>query len=182
LLVRDPRIDFITFTGSTKVGAEIKAASGLRRVALELVGTGQTIVHSDADLAAAAPVCARNAMRLSGQSCASVQNIHVHQSRYDERIQLLGYEVRKLRSRGPLDPETDVGTLIDEAAAQRIEAWTKEAIAGGARPLVGGGGRRGAQLEPTLLVDVDPSMQVVCNEVFGPLASVQTYTDIEDVF
>ena len=181
LLVRDPRIDFITFTGSTRVGAEIKAASGLRRVALELGGTGQTIIHSDADIDEAAPICARNAMRLAGQSCASVQNIYVHASRYDEFAAKLGAEVRKLKAGDPLDPETDIGTLIDEAAAERVETWIGEAVSAGAR-VAAGGGRRGAQIEPTLLLDVTPSMQVVCNEVFGPLASVQPYSDIEDVF
>ncbi|MYZ47595.1 aldehyde dehydrogenase family protein [Rhizobiales bacterium L72] len=181
LLVRDPRVDFITFTGSTKVGAEIKAASGLRRVALELGGTGQTIVHSDADIAEAAPVCARNAMRLAGQSCASVQNVYVHESLYDRFVERMADEVRGLRIGDPLEPETDVGTLIDENAAKRVESWVSEAVARGAK-LLAGGGRRGAQVEPTLLVDVEPSMQVVCNEVFGPVASVQRYSDIEDMF
>jgi acyl-CoA reductase-like NAD-dependent aldehyde dehydrogenase len=181
LLARDPRIDFITFTGSTRVGAEIKAASGLRRVALELGGTGQTILHHDADVDAAAPVCARNAMRLAGQSCASVQNIYVHEARYDEFATKLAAEVRKLKTGDPLDPETDVGCLIDEAAAARVEAWIREAVAGGARVVVGGG-RLGAQLEPTLLLDVNPSMQVVCSEVFGPVVSVQRFSDVETVF
>jgi acyl-CoA reductase-like NAD-dependent aldehyde dehydrogenase len=181
LLVRDPRIDFITFTGSTRVGAEVKAASGLRRVALELGGTGQTIVHADADIDEAATVCARNAMRLAGQSCASVQNIYVHESRYDELTAKLTAEIKKLRTGDPLDPETDVGTLIDENAAKRVESWIAEAVSGGARIAVGGG-RRGAQLEPTLLLDVDPSMQVVCSETFGPLASVQSYSVLDDVF
>lgn len=181
LMVRDPRVDFVTFTGSGRVGAEIKAASGLRRVALELGGTGQTVIHEDADLAAAAPVCARNAMRLAGQSCASVQNIYVHASRHDEFVALLQAEVAKLKTGDPLDPDTDVGTLIDERAACRVESWADEAVAMGARRLAGGA-RRGAQLEPTLLVDVTPAMQVVNSEVFGPLATVQRFTDIEAVF
>ena len=181
LLVRDPRVDFVTFTGSTRVGAEIKAASGLRRVALELGGTGQTIVHADADIEEAAPVCARNAMRLAGQSCASVQNIYAHESLYDRFVERVAEEVRKLRIGDPLDPDTDVGTLIDEAAARRVESWVKEAVERGAR-LLAGGGRHGAQIEPTLLVDVDPSMQVVCNEVFGPVASIQRYSDVEAMF
>ena len=104
LLVRDPRIDFITFTGSTKVGAEIKAASGLRRVALELGGTGQTIIHSDADIDEAAPICARNAMRLAGQSCASVQNVYVHESRYEEfaaKLDGRSAQAQGRRSAGP---------------------------------------------------------------------------------
>jgi acyl-CoA reductase-like NAD-dependent aldehyde dehydrogenase len=88
-LVRDPRVDFISFTGSSRVGAEIKAASGLRRVALELGGNGPTIVCADADVDEAAALCARNAMRLAGQSCISVQNVYVHESvkeRFLERM------------------------------------------------------------------------------------------------
>lgn len=181
LLVRDPRIDFLTFTGSTRVGEEVKAASGLRRVALELGGTGQTIVHEDADLAAAAQVCARNSMRLAGQSCASVQNIFVHETRQAAFAELLKAEVAKLRTGDPLDLETDVGTLIDEPAATRVQSWAEEAVAQGAC-LVTGGTRRGAQLDPTLLIDVTPSMTVVKSEVFGPLASVLPFTDINAVF
>jgi acyl-CoA reductase-like NAD-dependent aldehyde dehydrogenase len=178
--VRDPRVDFISFTGSTRVGAEIKGASGLRRVALELGGTGQTIVHADGDIEAAAPLCARNAVRLAGQSCISVQNIYVHESVYDGFVGRLAAEVGKLKLGDPLDPDTDVGTLIDEAAARRVQAWVEEAVTGGARTLTGGS-RIGAQVEPTLLVDVNPSMKVVCNEVFGPVLSVQPYSDLDEV-
>jgi acyl-CoA reductase-like NAD-dependent aldehyde dehydrogenase len=180
LLVRDSRVDFITFTGSTRVGAEIKAASGLRRVALELGGTGQTIVHADGDIDAAAPMCARNAMRLAGQSCISVQNVYAHESVHDRFVDRLAEEIRRLEVGDPLDPGTDVGTLIDVDAARRVESWVADAIAGGARALTGAK-RTGAQFEPTLLVDVDPAMKVVCNEVFGPVVSVQRYSDLDRV-
>jgi acyl-CoA reductase-like NAD-dependent aldehyde dehydrogenase len=181
LMVRDDRVDFVTFTGSTRVGAEIKAASGLKRVALELGGTGQTIIHSDGDIDAAAPVCARNAVRLAGQSCISVQNVYAHESVYDRFVARLSEEVAKLKLGDPMDETTDVGTLIDEAAAKRVESWIDEAVASGAT-LLNGGRRHGAQIEPTLLVDVKPEMKVVCNEVFGPALSVQRYSDIEDMF
>jgi len=180
LLVRDPRVDFITFTGSTKVGKEIKEASGLRRVALELGGTGQTIIHADGDIEAAAPLCARNAVRLAGQSCISVQNVYAHVSVYDRFVERLKAEIGKMKLGDPLDPETDVGTLIDEAAAKRVESWVTEAVGEGAR-LLTGGKRKGAQVEPTLLVDVKPAMKVVCNEIFGPVLSVQPYEDLEKV-
>jgi acyl-CoA reductase-like NAD-dependent aldehyde dehydrogenase len=179
-LVRDPRVDFITFTGSSRVGAEIKAASGLRRVALELGGAGQTIVHADAAVADAAAVCARNAMRLAGQSCISVQTVYVHESVHDAFLTAMVAAVKALRVGDPLDPSTDVGTLIDEAAARRVEAWVGEAVAGGARTLTGAG-RRGAQLAPTVLTGVNPNMKVVCEEVFGPVASVLPYTDFNAV-
>src|SRR5215471_13886779 len=180
-LVRDPRVDFITFTGSSRVGAEIKAASGLRRVALELGGNGTTIVCGDAAAADAAPLCARNAMRLSGQSCISVQTVYAHRTIYDRFVDLVVAEVKKLKLGDPLDPATDVGTLIDERAAQRVEAWINEAAKGGAR-LLAGGKRHGAQIEPTVLADVTPSMKVVCEEIFGPVIGLLPYDDIEQVF
>jgi acyl-CoA reductase-like NAD-dependent aldehyde dehydrogenase len=179
-LVRDPRVDFITFTGSSRVGAEIKAASGLRRVALELGGNGPTIVHADASIEESAPQCARNAMRLAGQSCISVQNLYVHDSLYELFVARLVAEVETLKVGDPLNPETDVGTLNDEAAACRIEDWVKEATAAGAQVLTGGW-RQGAQFQPTVLVNVRPEMKVVCDEVFGPVVSVQRYSDLDAV-
>ena len=180
-LVRDPRVDFISFTGSPRAGAEIKAASGLRRVALELGGNGVTIVHADADIAAAAPVCARNAMRLAGQSCISVQTVYVHSSLYEQFLDLVFDEVKKLKLGDPLDPSTDVGTLIDEQAARRVESWIDEATFGGAR-VVTGGKRHGAQLQPTVIAGAKPDMKVVCEEVFGPVISLAPYDDIDAVF
>jgi acyl-CoA reductase-like NAD-dependent aldehyde dehydrogenase len=180
-LVRDPRVDFVTFTGSTRVGAEIKAASGLRRVALELGGTGTTIVHEDADMAAAAPVCARNAMRLAGQSCISVQTVYVHRKLYEPFVEAVAADARKLTLGDPMDPATDVGTLIDEGAARRVEAWIGQAVQDGAR-LLTGGKRHGAQIEPTVLADVSRSMRVVCEEVFGPVVGLLPYDDIDEVF
>jgi acyl-CoA reductase-like NAD-dependent aldehyde dehydrogenase len=180
-LVRHPDVDFITFTGSSRVGAEIKAASGLRRVALELGGDGPTIVAADGSVEDSAPVAARNAMRLAGQSCISVQNVYVHESLYEAFVARLVQEVKTLKTGDPLDPATDVGTLIDEAAAKRVEVWVREAVEQGARVLTGGR-RTGAQVEPTVLVDVKPSMRVVCDEVFGPVVSVQRFKDIDAVF
>jgi len=178
-LVRDARVDFISFTGSSRVGAEIKAASGLKRVALELGGNGPTIVHDDAAITDCAPVCALNAMRLAGQSCISVQNLYVHDRVYDRFVTALVNAVKALKLGDPLDPGTDVGTLIDEMAAKRVEQWIKAAIAGGAKALTGGE-RHGAQLAPTVLVEVDAKMQVVFEEVFGPVVTVQRYHDLDE--
>jgi acyl-CoA reductase-like NAD-dependent aldehyde dehydrogenase len=180
-LVRDPRVDFVTFTGSSRVGAEIKAASGLRRVALELGGNGTTIVCADADLDEAAALCARNSMRLAGQSCISVQNIYVERGVYDAFLEKMVPRVKQLRLGDPLDPKTDVGTLIDEAAAKRVEQWVAEAQSQGAR-LLAGGARRGAAYEPTVLADVRPAMKVVCEEVFGPVATVQLFDELAPLF
>ena len=180
-LVADPGVDFITFTGSSRAGAAIKAASGLRRVALELGGNGATIVHDDADLAPAAQACARNSMRLAGQSCISVQSVYVQERVYEAFLKLIETEVGKLVLGDPLDPATDVGTLIDEGAARRVESWVREAATAGAH-VVTGGRRHGAAFEPTVLTDVKPQMKVVCDEVFGPVVNVISYKTLDEAF
>jgi acyl-CoA reductase-like NAD-dependent aldehyde dehydrogenase len=180
-LVADPRVEFITFTGSSRAGAAIKASSGLRRVALELGGNGATIVHDDADLAPAAAVCARNSMRLAGQSCISVQSVYVQERVAGPFLAMMEAEVRKMKLGDPLDPATDVGTLIDEAAAQRVEDWVQEAVLTGAK-VATGGHRHGAAYEPTLLADLRPKMKVVCEEVFGPVVNVIAYKTPADAF
>jgi len=180
-LVADPRVDFVSFTGSSRTGAAVNAASGLRRVALELGGNNATFVHDDADLARAAEACARNAMRLAGQSCVSVQSVYVHEQVGDAFLALLEAEVGKLKLGDPLDPGTDVGTLIDVQAAQRVENWVNEAVRAGAR-VVTGGRRHGAAFEPTVLCAVKPDMKVVCEEVFGPVVNVIPYKALDDAF
>lgn len=178
-LVSSPIIDFVTFTGSSAAGADIKARSGLRRVALELGGNGVTIVHDDADLEVASSACARNSMRLAGQSCISVQTVCIHRRVYDRFVELLVSKVGKLRLGDPMSNDTDVGTLIDEAAAVRVESWVQEAVEAGAN-LLAGGKRRGAAVEPTVLTRVSREMKVVCDEVFGPVLSVMPYDDISE--
>ena len=180
-LVADARVEFITFTGSSRAGAAIKAASGLRRVALELGGNGATIVHDDADLAPAAAVCARNSMRLAGQSCISVQSVYVQERVADAFLAMMEAEVRKMKLGDPLDAATDVGTLIDEAAARRVEDWVQEAALTGAK-IAAGGHRHGAAYEPTLLANLKPKMKVVCEEVFGPVVNVIAYKAPADAF
>jgi acyl-CoA reductase-like NAD-dependent aldehyde dehydrogenase len=178
-LVADPRVDFITFTGSSRAGAAIKAASGLRRVALELGGNNVTIVHDDADVVPAAAACARNAVRLSGQSCISVQSVYVHHHIYEHVTGLIADQVRKMKLGDPLDPATDVGTLIDEAAARRVESWVEEASSQGARVVVGGHRHRAAY-EPTVLTGVNSGMKVVCEEIFGPVLNVLSYESLDE--
>lgn len=180
-LVRDERVDFISFTGSVRAGSEIRASCGLKRVALELGGIGPTIVHADAEVRTAAVQCARNGVRLAGQSCVSVQIVHVHASIASAFTASLVEEVGRMKVGDPLDPETDVGPLIDERAATRIEEWVADAAGGGARILIGGS-RDGAFYAPTVLTDVKPDMKVVCEEVFGPVISVIPYDDVDHVF
>lgn len=180
-LMADPRVGFVSFTGSIPVGKIIRSSIGLKRAALELGGVGPTFVHGDADLGAAAAACARNGVLLAGQSCVSVQNVYVAGAVYDEFVERLHAEVERVRFGDPMDPSTEVGTLIDTAAAQRVEGLIERAAKAGATVLCGAE-RSGAQLSATVLTDVDERMEVVRDEVFGPVVTVQPYTDIEPIF
>ena len=120
-------------------------------------------------------------MRLAGQSCISVQSVYVQERVCETFLGLIEAEIRKLKLGDPLDPATDVGTLIDEAAARRVESWVEEAATAGAR-VVTGGRRHGAAFEPTLLTRVEPNMKVVCEEVFGPVVNVIPYGKLEHAF
>lgn len=179
IMVGDRRVDFISFTGSTEVGRRIRANAGLKRVTLELGGVGPTIVHRDADLEAAALACARNAFLLAGQSCVSVQNVYVHRDVAQRFTTLLLEETARIRVGDPMDPDTEVGTLIDETAARRVETMIDGSVASGAR-ILAGGARSGALMQPTVLADVDGSMSVAAQEIFGPALSLLIYDDIAD--
>ncbi len=178
-LVDHSGVDMLTFTGSSRVGAEIRARAGLRPVTLELGGTGPTIVCDDANVDAITPILARNAVRLAGQSCISVQVIYAPRPMAEELGAKVAAAMEALVVGDPLAAATDVGTLIDEAAARRVEAWVEEAAASGATVLTGGT-RDGAAFAPTLLADVNREMKVVCDEVFGPVASILAYDDLDE--
>jgi len=180
-MIADPRVDFISFTGSIPVGQRIRAAAGLKRVALELGGVGSTFVHHDADVVAAAKACARNAMALAGQSCISVQNVYVHQQVHEAFTEAVAREIDTIRFGDPLLPDTDVGTLIDEQAARRVEDVVGRAVDAGAT-LLRGGSRQGAQLGACLLTRVQADMAIVRDEIFGPAMTVQTYDELGPLF
>lgn len=180
-LVSDARVDFVSFTGSIPVGKRIRDSMGMKRVALELGGVGPTFVHRDADVAAAVKACARNAVALAGQSCISVQNVYVHKAVHEAFVDAIGREIDAIRFGDPLDMATDVGTLIDEQAAVRVEGMLQRAVDAGARPLRGWK-RSGAQLSATILTNVKPEMDVVCDEIFGPAMTIQPYEQIEPIF
>lgn len=179
-LVRHPGVDLINFTGSNRVGARIVSIAGLRRVLLELGGTGATVVMADANLAAAARMCIPAAFGLAGQSCVSTQRLYVQRPAVEAFLGHFLPLVDAIRVGDPADPATDLGPMVTEDAARRVEAWVTEAVAGGARTLRGGA-RRGAVLPPTVLTDVTPQMRVVCEEVFGPVVSIIPFDDVDEV-
>jgi glyceraldehyde-3-phosphate dehydrogenase (NADP+) len=178
-LLDDPRIRMITFTGSARAGWYIRQRAHTKKVALELGGNAGVVVEQDADLAHAAQRCAAGGFAYAGQSCISVQRILVHGDVYSEFVGALVGRVKQLCVGPPLDEAADLCSMIDEAAAQRAEAWIREAQAGGAEIAVGGG-RKGAVLQPTVLLNTSSAMKVNCEEVFAPVVTVRPYTSFDD--
>src|SRR5580693_5870132 len=178
LLVTDERIKLISFTGSVPVGWDIKRRAGKKKVALELGGNAAVIVHSDADLEYAAERCVSGGFGYAGQTCISVQRILVEHSVYGKFTDLFVEGVKKLKIGDPLDESTDVGPLIRESDAIRTTAWVDEAVRAGAR-LLCGGGRKNLIVEPTVLTGTKPDMKVNCQEVFGPVVTVEPYKDFD---
>ena len=178
-LVQDERIRLLTFTGSPIIGWALKNQAGRKRVTLELGGNAGVIVHRDADIKYAAARVAWGGFSYAGQSCISVQRVYVHADVYDAFRAELVRRVKALKTGDPLDEATDVGPMIDSAAAERVEAWVDEARLGGAQVLTGGT-RTGNLWQPTVLEDLEPDMRVSCQEVFAPLVGLYRYTDISE--
>jgi acyl-CoA reductase-like NAD-dependent aldehyde dehydrogenase len=178
-LTTHPAVALVNFTGSGHVAEQIIREIGLKRTVLELGGNAPTIVHGDADLDRAVPECVGAAFALNGQSCVSTQRIYAQESIYQSFLDALVAQAAELKPGDPFDPASGIGPVIDEATAQRIESWIKEAVAGGAR-IACGGGRHGTLVEPTVIVDAEPTMRVVCDEVFGPVVTVLRYRELDE--
>lgn len=178
-LVSDDRLKMLTFTGSVPVGWSLKQKSGKKKVTLELGGNAAVIVHSDADVENAADRCVAGGFSYAGQSCISVQRIYVQRAVHDKFLARLIEGVKKLKVGDPLDEATDVGPMISEAAARRAATWIEEAVAGGAKLLVGGT-RQGSVLAPTVLVNTRADMKVSCQEVFAPVVIVEPYDEFAE--
>lgn len=178
-LVRHAGVDKVTFTGSLEVGRRILATAGVKKVTLELGNSSPVVVAADAELKTAAAKIAIGANYNSGQVCISTQRCYVEAAVYDAFKPLLLEAVAELNVGDPLDPSTDVGPMISEAEATRVEAWVAEAVAQGAR-LLCGGKRRGNVLEPVVLEEVQPEMKVMCDEVFGPVLSLVRCRDFAE--
>jgi glyceraldehyde-3-phosphate dehydrogenase (NADP+) len=179
ILIEDPRVRLITFTGSAAAGWAIRAKAGTKRVALELGGNAGVIVEPDADLSWAASRCAAGGFTYAGQSCISTQRIYVHEDVSGAFLDAFLPKVAALKVGDVLDEQTDVGPMITLEAAQRVERWIDEAKAGGAQ-VATGGTRRGAFLSPTVLLRTTPEMKVNCEEVFAPLVTVTPYRRLDE--
>lgn len=179
-LVEHRDVDAVSFTGGVAAGRTIAASAGLKPVILELGGNSPNIVHADANLDWAARALVAGGFSNTGQSCNSVQRIYAHAAIHDELLERLSARTDALEVGDPLDPRTDVGTLVDESNARRVESWVEEAVSQGAA-VVSGGRREGALYWPTVLTGVVPGMKVCASEIFGPVVSVIRYDDIGEV-
>jgi acyl-CoA reductase-like NAD-dependent aldehyde dehydrogenase len=184
-LVADPRLPVVSFTGSGPVGHRIREAVPHKHVTLELGGNAPALVCADwsgeADQDWAATRIATFSNYQAGQSCVAVQRVLVDRSLFDAFVPRLVKAVAAQRTGDPRDEATEVGPLIDEAAARRVEEWVDQAVAGGAQ-LLTGGVRDGASYRPTVLTDVPADARVVRDEVFGPVLVVSAFDGPDDGF
>jgi len=174
IAVKDPRFTTLSFTGSDRVGWKLRDLAQRKKVLLELGGNAAVIIAEDADLDRAALRCAFGAFAYAGQICISVQRIFVQENVREAFLELFVRETLKLPVGDPAQTGTVVGPVIDAGAANRIENWIERATKSGARALVRGS-RQGQFLSPTILLDVPESEPAWCEEVFGPLACVQSF-------
>jgi glyceraldehyde-3-phosphate dehydrogenase (NADP+) len=178
-LATDPRVRVLSFTGSARVGWELKRKAAKARTLLELGGNAGVIVAEDTDVDWALERCALGAFGYGGQVCISTQRVFVERSVYPRFLAGLVAKARAFVPGDPLDEKTVVGPLIDEAAAIRVESWIEEARARGAQ-IHCGGRRTGTMLEPAVATDVPRDCKLVREEAFGPVVVVEAYDAFEE--
>ncbi len=170
-MITDPDADLVTFTGSVRVGKYIAEKAGYRRIVLELGGNDPLIVMEDADLDKAAELAVQGATKNSGQRCTAVKRILVVQSVAEAFSKLVVAKAKKLKCGDPMDPATDVGTVINEASAKLFEARVNDAVSKGA-VVLHGAPREGALFHPTVVDHVPHDCELVLEETFGPVIPI----------
>ncbi|MFZ0666009.1 MAG: aldehyde dehydrogenase family protein, partial [Acidimicrobiales bacterium] len=186
ILVTDPMVDMVSFTGSTQTGRRVMAAASetVKKVFLELGGKSAFIMLDDADLELASLVAGFTVCSHAGQGCAITTRLLVPESKYADAIDLLSDVVKKVPVGDPRDPSMMMGPLISASQHERVNGYVTGAVAQGARIATGGGRPEhlptGYFFEPTVLVDVDPNSVVAREEIFGPVLVVLPFKDDDD--
>ncbi|MFM0273885.1 phosphonoacetaldehyde dehydrogenase [Paraburkholderia aspalathi] len=178
-LITNPAIDLITFTGGVSIGKSIASRMGYRRAVLELGGNDPIIVMEDADLDEASSLAVSGSYKNSGQRCTAVKRMLVHESVADRFTDLVVDKTRAWKYGNPADSSVDMGTVIDEAAAQFCERQVNDALSRGAR-LLAGNLRDGALYSPTVVDRVTPDMPLVKYETFGPVSPIMRFANIDE--
>lgn len=175
----DERVAMISFTGSAEVGWKLRGRAARKQVTLELGGNAPVIVDETADVGYSVERAAMAAFSYAGQVCISAQRLLIHESIAEDWTNRFAARAKGLRTGDPLDEATELSVMITEEAARRAEEWIREATEAGAH-VVCGGARRGALLEATVLTDVHSEMRVCAEEVFAPVATIQTFKDFPE--
>ena len=178
-LVADRRVRKVTFTGSREVGDRICRTAGVKKVTMELGSNSPVIIMPDADLNKVAAAVALTGYGNAGQTCISTQRVLTAKRVYGDFLGALKPKVEALTTGNQLDEKSKVGPMVKESEAVRVDDWIKEAVAGGAR-LVAGGGRRGSIYTPAIVADVHPDMRISRDELFGPAVAVTPFDTIEE--
>ncbi|MDA2489747.1 aldehyde dehydrogenase family protein [Bacillus cereus] len=180
-IVKNDYVASITFTGSPKVGIGIKQKAGLKRVTLELGSNAAVIIDEDVELTDEIIECVKwGAFVNNGQVCISVQRVFVHETKIHEFLSKLKKAMESVVVGDPLLEETDVSALISKKDVERIDMWVQEAIKEGATVLCGGKKQDARIFEPTVLTNVPDHVSVQCQEVFGPLMTVNTFKEFDE--
>lgn len=178
-LVEDPRARMISFTGGTEAGEDIVKKAGLKKISMELGSNSPVIVMDDADLEQAVELSVSGAFWAVGQNCIGVQRIYIHQDVYDQFEKMFVERTKKMKVGYQLDEDTDMGPMITESEAERVEMWVKEALLSGAE-LLTGGKRKGTLFEPTVFRNMPSAAKLNCEEVFGPVVNLYKVTSLDE--
>jgi putative phosphonoacetaldehyde dehydrogenase len=178
-MLTNPDADMVTFTGGVAVGKYIAAKAVYKRQILELGGNDPLVVMDDADVVKAAELAANGSYKNSGQRCTAVKRILVHEKIAPAFTEALVSRTKQWSYGDPLDPQVDMGTVINESSARHFESVVNDAVARGAR-LLAGNQRSGAQYSPTVIDRVRSEMDVVKHETFGPVSPVMTFASVDE--
>ncbi len=178
-LVSDPRIRMVTFTGGVEAGLQITQKAGLKKIGMELGSNSPVIVLDDADLPKAVESCVSGAFWAVGQNCIGVQRIYIQEKIFDAFQTAFVQRTRKMKVGFQLDETTDMGPMITEAEAKRVESWIEDAVQKGAT-LLTGGHRKGTLVEPTVLTHVPPEAKIDKQEIFGPVVALYPIQTLDE--
>lgn len=179
LILKDERIQMISFTGSAEIGWKLKNRCGKKAIALELGGAAPVIIDETANVEKSLERTTMGAFAYSGQICISVQRIYVHEKIFDNWTEKFIERAKNLKTGNPLDESTELSVMIDERAAIKAEARINEAVESNAK-LLCGGKRKGAMLEATVLTNTSAEMRVASEEIFAPVALVEKFSDFAE--
>jgi len=177
-LVSDERVRMVSFTGGVEAGKHIASVAGIKKIGMELGSNSPVIVWQDADLDLAVESCVSGSFWAAGQNCIGVQRLLIHRDIYDEFKKRFVARTKQYKIGDKLKEDTDMGPMITETEAERVERWVNEAVEKGAT-LLTGGKREGALYEPTVLENVPPEATIHHEEVFGPTVNLYPIDELD---